>query len=81
MRLTDLKNNDVAIIKKIDLSDNEIRRLYDLGFVVGSKVIQVLVSPSKNIKAYSVKGSIVALRNSNASKIEVEYAKEDSFNR
>jgi len=81
MHLTDLKIDDVAIIEKLNLFDKEIRRLYDLGFVVGSKVTPVLLSPSKSIKAYLVKDSIVALRDSNASKIEVEYAKENSINR
>jgi Fe2+ transport system protein FeoA len=74
MHLSDLKINDTGIIKKINSSGTEIRRLYDLGFVVGSQVSPILISPSKLIKAYLIKDSIIALRNSDASKIEVEYA-------
>ena len=74
MHLSDLKINDIGIIKKINSFDSEVRRLYDLGFVVGSQVSLILISPSKLIKAYLIKDSIIAIRNSDASKIEVEYA-------
>ena len=74
MHLSDLKINDIGIIKKINSSDTEVRRLYDLGFIVGSPVSPILISPSKLIKAYLIKDSIIALRNSDTSKIEVEYA-------
>ena len=74
MHLSDLKINDIGIIKKINSFDSEVRRLYDLGFVVGSQVSLILISPSKLIKAYLIKDSIIALRNSDTSKIEVEYA-------
>ena len=73
MHLSDLKINDIGIIKKINSFDSEVRRLYDLGFVVGSQVSPILISPSKLIKAYLIKDSIIAIRNSDASKIEVEY--------
>ena len=73
MHLSDLKINDIGIIKKINSFDSEVRRLYDLGFVVGSQVSPILISPSKLIKAYLIKDSIIALRDSDAFKIEVEY--------
>lgn len=73
MHLSDLKINDIAFIKKIDLNNSELRRLYDLGFVSGSKVKLILVSPSKLIKAYLIKDTVIALRDSTSSKIEVEY--------
>lgn len=74
MHLSDLKINDKAVIKSVNASNRVLRRLYDLGFVKDSVVIPILVSPSKLIKAYLIKDSIIALRNSDASKIEVEYA-------
>lgn len=73
MHLSDLKINDIAFIKKIDLNNSELRRLYDLGFVSGSKIKLILVSPSKLIKAYLIKDTVIALRDSTSSKIEVEY--------
>ena len=74
MHLSDLKINDKAIIKSVNACNKELRRLYDLGFVKDSVVIPILVSPSKLIKAYLIKDSIIALRDSDASKIEVDYA-------
>ena len=73
MHLSNLRINDVGNIKKINSSYSEVRRLYDLGFVIGSKVSPILISPSKHIKAYLIKDSIIALRDSDALKIEVEY--------
>ena len=73
MHLSDLKINDKAIIKCVNACDKELRRLYDLGFVVGSVVTPILASTSKLIKAYLIKDSVIALRNSDAEKIEVEY--------
>ena len=73
MRLSDLKINDKAIIKRIDLNNSELRRIYDLGFVVNSTVIPILVSPSKLITAYLIKDTVIALRDSTASNIEVSY--------
>ena len=73
MHLSDLKINDKAIIKRVNACNKELRRLYDLGFVVNSEVTLILISPSKLIKAYLIKDSVIALRNSDAAKIEVEY--------
>ena len=73
MHLSDLKINDKAIIKCVNACCKELRRLYDLGFVVNSEVTLILISPSKLIKAYLIKDSVIALRNSDAAKIEVEY--------
>ena len=73
MHLSDLKIYDKAIIRGVDACDRELRRLYDLGFVVDSIVMPILISPSKLIKAYLIKESVIALRDSDAVKIEVEY--------
>lgn len=45
------------------------RRLLDLGFVKGTEIKIDLNSPMKNPVAYSVKGTSIALRNDQASKI------------
>ena len=47
MHLSDLKINDKAIIKSVNACCKELRRLYDLGFVVDSVVTPILISPSK----------------------------------
>ncbi|MCB0432376.1 MAG: ferrous iron transport protein A, partial [Mangrovimonas sp.] len=48
------------------------RRLLDLGFVKGTPIKIDLVSPLKNPKAYLVKGTTIALREDQASKILIK---------
>jgi ferrous iron transport protein A len=72
MSLSDLNLNERCVISKLNLSGIMRRRLMDVGFLPGSIVECVLLSPSLNPKAYFVKGSVIALRNSDASLIEVD---------
>jgi len=73
-RLSSLKENETAKIVGISREcrgDNR-RRLLDLGFVKGTPIKIDLMGPLKNPKAYSVKGTSIALRNDQASKILIE---------
>lgn len=73
MHLSDINIDDTVFVKSINIALKEKRRLYDLGFTNGALVKLLLISPSKHIKAYLIRNSIIALRNSDASKIEVDY--------
>ena len=55
------------------------RRLLDLGLIPGTEVRVVMMSPLGNPMAYEIRGSIIALRLEDASKIIVkqEYEKEN----
>ncbi len=53
------------------------RRLLDLGFVKGADIRIDMLSPLKNPKAYLIKGTSIALRDDQASKILIE-KKHDS---
>jgi len=71
VRLSSLQEKQTAKIVGISKEcrgDNR-RRLLDLGFVKGTEISIDLVSPLQNPKAYLVKGSSIALRNDQASKI------------
>ena len=48
------------------------RRLLDLGFVKGAEISIDLLSPLKNPTAYSIKGTSIALRKDQASKILIK---------
>lgn len=48
------------------------RRLMDIGIIPGSEICCVLNSPSGNPKCYLINNSMIALRNSDASLIEVK---------
>ena len=71
MYLNNIKNNGYYTVDKINLSEKTKRRLYDIGLVKDTKIKLLLNSPSKKIKAYLIRDSIIAIRNSDASKIEV----------
>jgi len=72
MCLNDLCVNDCCVILKLNSNGIMRRRLMDVGFIPGSRVKCILSSPSGNPKAYLVKGSVIALRSSDACDIEVD---------
>jgi len=74
VRLSSLKENETAEIvgiSKESRGENR-RRLLDLGFVKGSKISVDLMSPLKNPTAYLIKGTSIALRTDQASKILIK---------
>ena len=72
MYLNNIKNNGYYTVDKINLREKEKRRLYDIGLVNGTKIKLLFNSPSNKIKAYLIRDSIIAIRDSDASKIEVK---------
>ncbi len=79
MRLSSLKENEVAHISGISKESrgDSRRRLLDLGFVKGAKISIDLISPMRNPTAYLVKGTSIALRRDQASKILIKKDEED----
>ena len=69
--LNNIKNEKEYMIKRVTTNENEKRRLYDIGIINGAKIKLLYNSPSKKMKAYLVKDAIIAIRNSDASMIEV----------
>ena len=52
-----------------------------MGLGDGEEIMYVLKSPSKSIKAYLIKNTLIALRDKDANKIKVEVIDEkDCFN-
>lgn len=71
MNLNELPLNDIGIIKNVKCYGSIKRRLLDMGLVKGTNVIPVLVSPSKDPRAYQIRGSIIAIRREDAENIEI----------
>jgi len=71
MYLNNIKKNRYYIVDKINLHEKTKRRLYDIGLVTGTKINLLFNSPSKKIKAYLIRDSIIAIRNKDAKNIEV----------
>lgn len=48
------------------------RRFLDLGMICGTKIKPVLISPSGDPTAFEIRGTTIALRKEESSKIEIE---------
>ncbi len=74
VRLSSLQEGESAQVLGIskECRGDSRRRLLDLGFVKGTPIQIELVSPLKNPKAYLVKGTSIALRDNQASKILIK---------
>jgi len=73
-RLTGLKENEKAVITGISKESRGEgrRRLLDLGFVRGAEISVDLPGPMQNPRAYLIKGTSIALRDDQASKILIK---------
>ena len=69
--LSQLPLNKYGIIQELKCEGNIRRRLLDLGLVKGTKITPVLVSPSKDPRAFEVRGTIIAIRKEDAKQIEI----------
>lgn len=74
IRLSSLKEDETAKVLGIskECRGEARRRLLDLGFVKDTPIRIDLISPLKNPKAYLVKGTSIALRDNQASKILIK---------
>lgn len=60
-------------IKRLDVAPNLKRRLLDLGLVYNTKIKCLYKSPLNDPRAYLVRGSVIALRNTDAKNIYISY--------
>lgn len=65
--------NREAFIDSIDCAVGIRNRISDMGITEGEKIIPVLKSPFGDPIAYLSKGTVIALRQSDSSKIFVHY--------
>lgn len=70
MMLNKLGLNKNGIISFVSASSDIKRRLMDIGFNKGVKIKPILEGSS--MRAYSIKGSVIAVRKEDTSKIEVD---------
>lgn len=71
INLSKLPLHQEGKIEEITCQGNSKRRLLDLGLVKGTSITPVLVSPSKDPRAFSVRGTIIAIRQEDANKIKI----------
>ncbi|HZJ85347.1 MAG TPA: FeoA family protein [Syntrophomonadaceae bacterium] len=75
--LTDLPIKQEGIVEEILGTNQNKRRLLDLGFVPGTRVKTVRKSPAGNPIAYLIRGTVIALRKSETDLIIVQTAEEN----
>ncbi len=71
MKLSDLQNNDKAIITKVKGRGAFRKRIIEMGFVKGKTVTVVKYAPLKDPIEYNIMGYEISLRRSEAALIEV----------
>ena len=67
--LSDMEKGDRIMIKKLKTTGDLRKRLMDIGFVPGTNVECVRISPFGDPKAYYVRGAVIALRKEDAETI------------
>lgn len=60
-------------IEKLNCDGVIKRRLLDLGFVKDTSVTPVLLSPSKGVKAFWIRNTLIAIRDEDSSLILVNF--------
>lgn len=71
MSLDKLPINIVGKVNDIKCVEGIKRRLLDLGIIKGTKIEPILLSPSGDPRAFSVRGTLIAIRKEDAENIEV----------
>lgn len=69
--LNQLPLNKIGKIDKIDCDEGIKRRLLDMGLVRETNIKPILVSPSKDPRAFLVRGTIIAIRKEDAKDIKI----------
>ena len=72
MNLSDLSQNQSAIIKNIKCSDELKQRFYSFGIIKGTHITVEAISLAKNTMEINVEDTSIGIRVEEASQIEVE---------
>jgi ferrous iron transport protein A len=67
--LTELKRGESGILDRLDLPEDEARRLMEMGFLPGHKVVPAHSAPGGDPRVFRVDGSEVALRRETAKRL------------
>ncbi len=67
--LTELKRGESAILDRLDLPEDDARRLMELGFLPGTAVTPGHSAPGGDPRVFRVDGTEVALRRETAARL------------
>lgn len=71
--LDKLPLNTNGKISTLECTGSIKRRLLDLGLIKGTSITPVLISPSKGVRAYWVRNSLIAIRDEDCSSILINF--------
>ena len=69
--LIDLRKGDAAVLDRIDLPTEDARRLMELGFLPGARVVAGHSAPGGDPRVFQVDGSEIAMRRETARKLKI----------
>ena len=69
--LNNLKKGEISKEISIDNNLKIKKRLLDIGLNNNEKIECVLINPSNNMKAYKIKNTVIALRNTDSKYIKI----------
>jgi ferrous iron transport protein A len=67
--LTELKRGEPGVLERIDLPEEDARRLMEMGFLPGHTIIPAHSAPGGDPRVFRVDGSEIALRRETAIKM------------
>ena len=73
--LCGLKRDEAGVIAGLSARGGMRRRLMDLGFTPGARVEYVLAAPGRGMRAYLIRGTLIALRESDAKTVLLQEAR------
>jgi DtxR family Mn-dependent transcriptional regulator len=76
--LSTLKVGETGVVRTISslIRGIERRRLFDLGIIPGTEIRVEMIGPGRDPTAYQIRGSVIALRSSQAKLIRVDLVRE-----
>ena len=72
--LTDLRQGDTAILDRLELPEDDARRLMELGFLPGTQITAGFSAPGGDPRVFQVDGSEFALRSDTARQLKIRPA-------
>lgn len=72
IQLCNIKTGEWAVVLRILPSCPILRRLLDIGLIEGTRVKCLYTSVGKNMRAYAIRGAIIAIRNEDCAHVIVE---------
>lgn len=71
--LNELPVNKMGRVVEVNGKEDIKRRLLDLGLIKGTKIKPVLISPTKDPRAFEFRGSLIAIREEDAENIKIDF--------